>query len=438
MSGPFEGITVVEFGQFVVVPFCAQLLADAGARVIKVEPPAGDSYRSWPDQLAPGVTRQFLIKNRGKESVSLDLAHERAPEVVHALVREADVVLVNLSPAAVERRGLDYVSLAEINPRIIYGAVTAYGQVGPEASLPGMDVVVQARSGLLSSLAAEYDGVPMHSEVQVADYSTATLLYGGVASALFARERNGHGQRVDVSLLAGALTVQNNALAHAHDHDSWRVDFADRRLPALRDAGASRRRVEDERQASRPDPRHHTQHYRVFRTANGFLAVGAGSPGARRRLCEVVGLPPELARDSPEELGRRLEEALARRTSQQWVEVLEPAEVPVATVRHIDELLFDSHAEEEGLIADHDHPTAGTYRGLGTPVRMSGTPWRAQRPAPQFAADTAVVLSELGFDDESIATLCAQGAVADGAAGAYGPVDNTATTEQPDPTQRRR
>lgn len=427
MSGPFEGITVVEFGQFVVVPFCAQLLADAGARVIKVEPPAGDSYRSWPNQLAPGETRQFLIKNRGKESVSLDLAHERAHEVVHALVRAADVVLVNLSPAAVERRGLDYASLSAVNPRIVYGAVTAYGQVGPEAPLPGMDVVVQARSGLLSSLAAEQGGVPLHSEVQVADYSTALLLYGGVASALFARERTGEGQRVDASLLGGALTVQNNSLGHVHGHDSWRVDFTEERLPALREAGASRAEVEAERQTMRPDPPRHMQHYRVFGTANGFLAVGAGSPGARRRLCEAVGLPPDLAESDPTETGRRLEQALRERTSEEWVELLMSAEVPVATVRHVDELLFDPHAEEEGLIADYDHPTAGTYRGLGAPIRMSSTPLRAERPSPPFAAHTLAVLSDLGFDATAIETLCAEGAVVAGRA-----------AEPPDPTTRSR
>jgi crotonobetainyl-CoA:carnitine CoA-transferase CaiB-like acyl-CoA transferase len=414
MSGPFDGLTVVEFGQFVVVPFCTQLMADGGARVIKVEPRTGDTYRNWSDQLAPGESRQFLIKNRGKQSISVDLAHDRSPEVVRMLVEAADVVLVNLSPAAVARRGLDYESLKAINPRIVYGAVTAYGQVGPEAHLPGMDVVVQARSGLLSSLGAERDGVPLHSEVQVADYSSAMLLFGGIASALYVRERTGEGQRVDVSLLGGALAVQNNSLGHVHAQDDWRVDFVENRLPKLRDANAAGAEVEAERRALRPDPPSHTAHYRIFRTANGFLALGAGSAGARRRLCETVGLDPELADTDPEAFGRRLELVLHDRPSDEWALLLLAADVPVAKVRHIDEMLFDAHALEEGLVADYDHPVVGKYRGLGVPIRMSATPLCADRPSPAFAADTVPVLAEVGMDPAAIDSLLADGAVLDG------------------------
>lgn len=414
MSGPFDGITVVEFGQFVVVPFCTQMLADGGARVIKVEPPSGDSYRSWPDPLAPRETRQFLIKNRGKESLSLDLSHPRAAEVVRTLVEAADVVLVNLSPSAVVRRGLDYDSLAAINPTVIYGAVTAYGQVGPEAHRPGMDVVVQARSGLLSSLGAEQDGVPLHSEVQVADYSSAMLLFGGIASALYVRERTGLGQRVDVSLLAGALAIQNNSLGHVDGYDDWRVDFVEDRLPKLRDANEPRAVVEAERRSLRPDPPSHTAHYRIFRTANGFLAVGAGSPGARQRLCQAAGMEATLAETDPDNFGRQLDLVLRERASDEWVEILLNVDVPVAKVRHIDEMLFDPHAQAEGLIAEYDHPVVGRYRGLGVPIRMSATPWRANRPSPAFAAHTVAILGELGMDANAIESLVAGGAVIDG------------------------
>ncbi len=414
-EGPFEGVTVVEFGQFVVVPFCAQLLADGGARIIKVEPPGGDAYRSWPSPLAEAETRQFLIKNRGKRSVSIDLSHPDAREVVRALIEVADVVLVNLSPAAVERRGLDYESVAAINPAVVYGAVTAYGQVGPEASRPGMDVVVQARSGLLSSLAAEQDGLPLHSEVQVADYSAALLLYGGISSALYAREKTGAGQRVDTSLLGGALTVQNNSLGHVYEADEWRTEFVRDRLPRLRDAGASGTAVEGERRALRPDPPSHTAHYRVFRTRDGSIAIGAGSPGARRRLAEAVGLEPELGEDDPLEFGRKLQEALRARTSGEWTASLVAADVPVAEVRHIDELLFDEHAEAEGLVADYEHPVVGRYRALGVPIRMSATPMRAGRASPSFAADTTDVLTELGFGADAIAKLRSEGAVHDAA-----------------------
>lgn len=411
MNGPFDGLTVVEFGQFVVVPFCGQLMADAGARVIKVEPPTGDNYRSWPAQLAPNETRQFIIKNRGKQSVSIDLGHPDSVRVLRALIESADVVLVNLSPSAVARRNLDYESVAKINPAVVYGAVTAYGQVGPEASLPGMDVVVQARSGLLTSLGAERDGVPLHSEVQVADYSAAMLLYGGIASALYVREKTGTGQSVEVSLLGGALTVQNNSLGHVPGADAWREEFVNDRLPELRRAGATGALVESERRQLRPDPPSHTSHYRVFRAADGFIAIGAGSAGARRRLSSVVGLDEDVAAQDPAEFGRQLEAALLERTSKQWATALVEAGVPVAEVRHVDELMFDAHVAAEGLIADYDHPVVGRYRALGSPIRMSATPMTPGAPSPTFAHHTIEILKELGFADDEIATLCSRKAV---------------------------
>jgi crotonobetainyl-CoA:carnitine CoA-transferase CaiB-like acyl-CoA transferase len=410
-SGPFTGLTVVEFGQFVVVPFCAQLMADAGARVIKVEPPTGDSYRTS-HQIAPMEGRQFLIKNRGKESIAVDLGHPDAEDVVHALLRAADVVLVNLSPAAVLRRGLDYESVRAVNPRVVYGAATGFGQVGPEASLPGMDVVVQARSGAMSSLAAERDGLPFHSEVQVADYSAAMMLFGAVAAALYHRERTGVGQRVDVSLLGAALAVQNNSLAHVHELDQWRHEFVTDHLPRLRKEGADGARIEAVRRELRPDPPSHSAHYRVFRTADGAVALGAGSPHSRRRLVELTGVDGTLADSDPDAFGEQLAGVLVDRSTEEWVRLLRAADVPVSAVRHIDELFFDEHVEAEGMVADYDHPVVGRYRGLGVPFRMSATPLDGRgRPSPSFAAGTDRILAELGFDAPTREALVRSGAV---------------------------
>lgn len=414
MSGPFDGLTVVEFGQFVVAPFCAQMMADAGARVIKVEPLTGDSYRSEL-QVAPMESRQFLIKNRGKESIALSLSHPDAAPVVRGLIEAADVVLVNLSPAATSRRGLDYDSVAQINPRVIYGAVTAYGHTGPEASLPGMDVVVQARSGVMSSLAAEHDGLPHHSEVQLADYSSAIMLFGAVSAALFHRESTGEGQRVDVSLLGSALALQNNSLAHVYATDQWRSEFVDTVLPEMRRDGASWAQVEEVRGRMRPDRRRHVQHYRVFRTSDGAVAVGAGSQPSRRRLANVAGIEQELFENDPAEFGARLVEVIAGRSTDTWVEDLRAADVPVAAVRHIEELFFDPHVAAEGLMADYEHPVVGRYRGFGVPFRMSATPLDGGgRGSPVFASSTDTVLAELGFDASTRSALAESGAVVRG------------------------
>jgi len=407
-------LTVIEFGQFVVAPFCAQMMADAGARVIKVEPLTGDSYRSEL-QVAPMESRQFLIKNRGKESIALSLSHPDAAPVVRALIEAADVVLVNLSPAATSRRGLDYDSVSQINPRAVYGAVTAYGHTGPEASLPGMDVVVQARSGVMSSLGAEQDGLPHHSEVQLADYSSALIMFGAVSAALFHRERTGEGQRVDVSLLGSALALQNNSLAHIYATDDWRSEFVDTVLPQMRRDGASRTQVEDARSRMRPDRRGHVQHYRVFRTSDGAVAVGAGSPPSRRRLADVAGIEQELFDVDPAEFGAQLVEVIADRSTDTWVQDLRAADVPVAAVRHIEELIFDPHVAAEGLMADYEHPVVGRYRGFGVPFRMSATPLDGGgRGSPVFASSTDTVLAELGFDASARSALAESGAVVRG------------------------
>lgn len=412
-GGPFTGFTVLELGQFVVVPFCGQLMADGGARVIKVEPPTGDSYRRIGD-VGHQESTQFLIKNRGKESIAVDLASPDGAEVVRRLIAAADVVLANLSPAALTRRGLSYEAVAEINPAAVYGVVSAFGQRGPEAHLPGMDVVVQARSGLLVALGAEEDGVPRHSEVQAADYATSLLLLSGVTAALLARERTGRGQRVDVSLLAGAMTLQNNVLGHVHGVDDWRHRFVEESLPRLRRAGAPPAEVEAERVGLRSDPPTHTSHYRVFRTGDGFVAIGAGSPPARARLFDLTGVSEEQLSRDPSGLTRQLADTLAARPSAHWVEALRAADVPVAEVRHVEELFFDPHVEAEGLVADFDHETVGRYRGLGAPIQLSDTPWRAVAPSPPFARHTRPILAELGFDAAAVEELLAGGAVVAG------------------------
>ncbi|OLM18476.1 MULTISPECIES: CoA transferase [unclassified Pseudonocardia] len=409
MTGALDGITVVEFGQFVSVPFCGQLMADAGARVIKVEPPGGDSYRSS-HELAPGESRQFAIKNRGKESVALDLGHPDAGEVVRRLAALADVVLVNMSPAAVARRGLDAATLSAVNPRLVHGAVTGYGTVGPDAGLPGMDVVVQAHSGLVAALGAEADGVPRHSEVQVADYASSLLLLAGVSMALVARDRTGRGQPVDVSLLGAALTLQNNQFSHVDAVDGWRAAFVADELPRLRRAGAGRDRIAAAREAHQPDRLTLTGHYRVFGTADGAIAVGAGSPPTQERLAAIAGMPVDRLRTGTEAVRADLAALFVTRDSAEWVTRLREVAIPCAVVRALDEVLTDPHVEAEGLVADVEHPAIGRYRGLGAPIRFGGTPSEPTRPSPPFAAHTTAVLDELGFTPAEARRLLRSGA----------------------------
>ena len=400
MSGPFEGLTVVEFGQFVVVPFASQFLADGGARVIKVEPPSGDTYRNA-DTIAPKESRAFITKNRGKESLALRLGAPEAVTVIERLVRLADVVLVNMRRQTVEKRGLTYADLKVINPRLVYGSVTAFGTRGPEAEYAGMDVVAQARGGLMQALGTERNGIGFHSEVQVADYTAALLLLSGVTTALYARERLGIGQEVEVSLLGGALTIQNNVFSEFADHDGWRQVFLEEVLPQARAEAWDSSRLEHARSGLRPDPRN-TDFYRVFRTADGALAIGAGSADLIRLLIETLGVDPAASRDHQT---AGVEAAFAARSSAEAMELVRTAGIPVSHVQHIEELLRDEQVEAEGLVHDLEHPTAGAYRMLGTPIRLSETPYAPSRPSPGFAEHTRQILVELGFSADEIRSL---------------------------------
>lgn len=406
-DGPFAGLTVLEFGQFVVVPFCSQFLADGGARVIKVEPLNGDPYRSA-DAIAPNESRQYITKNRGKQSLSLKVGAPGADEVINRLVRIADVVLINMRKETVERHGLAYEKLKLVNPQIVYGSVTGFGSKGPEAKYAGMDVVAQARSGLIMAAGAERDNLHFHSEVQIADYTAALLLLSGVSAALLARERRGHGQEVEVSLLGAGMTIQNNVLGDFAEHDGWRSEFLNEVLPRARAERWSVAEIDAARSELRPDPRN-TDFYRVFQTADGSVAVGAGSPGLVKQLLETLGAGG-AGEDRATQV-RGIEEALEAMSSEDAIELFREEGIPVSAVFHIDELLRDPHVEAEGLVADLDHPTVGRYRALGEPIRLSADPFRANGTSPTFAADTESILGELGFSGQEIEGLVDAGSV---------------------------
>lgn len=409
--GPFDGITVIEIGQFVVVPVCSQQLAWAGARVIKVEPPDGDNYRRS-NQVTGDESRAYLAKNRAKESIALRIGTAGANEVLRRLFAKADVLLVNMSPAAAARHGLDYESVRRHNRRIVHGSVSGFGHVGPEASLPGMDGVAQARSGLLLGFgAADASGVPHHSEVVAADYAAAMLLFGGIASALYARERTGEGQKVEISLLGGALALEGNQLLHLEDHDQWRHQFVDEELPKLRAEGGSPSQIEARREMLRPDKNERRRAtHRVIRTSDGYIAVSAGSQRLKSLLFDITGVDPTTAVDLAD-ITARLDVAVGDEPTEHWVGEMQRLGIPVAEVRHPDELLFDEHAFAEGLIVEGEHPALGPYRAFGPAIRMSETPLRASEPSPGFAAHTDLVLRELGYSDDEIAHLADHDAV---------------------------
>src|SRR4029453_6865603 len=277
---PFAGLQVVEFGQFIAVPFCAQLLADGGAHVIKVQPPDGDPVRHLAP-LAPGESRHFISRNQGKHTLPLDVRHPEARRVIDRLVSRADVVLTNFRPGLAEELGLAWASLAARHPRLIVGNVSAFGRHGPDAGLAGMDMVIQARSGLMATLGRVQDGVPTAGDAPVADYVCALTLAFGIAAALLRRERTGGGGEVDVALLMAALLVQNNSFVRVAAADGPVHAATLQALAAARGAG----RPHAEQAAALPTTRTPGMvgiYYRTYTTRDATIAVACVSPGLQR------------------------------------------------------------------------------------------------------------------------------------------------------------
>lgn len=407
--GPFDGLVVVEIGQFVVVPVCSMQLAHGGARVIKIEPPEGDTYRSS-HPVVELESRHYLAKNRGKQSVALRLGAPGVDEILRRLFVRADVVLSNMSPAALRRHGLTYEAVRRVNERVIFANVSGYGHVGPEADRPGLDVIAQARSGLLTAFGAEHDDLPLHSEVQAADYTASTLLLAGIASALYARERTGQGQKVEVSLLGGALALQGNALQHLERYDGWRTQFL-QDLPRMRAEGRTPREIEDRRDELRPDGGIDRSAYRVVRTSDGCIALAAGGASGRGRVLAALGIELDASASSSERADA-IDGVLATNTTAHWSDHLSARGIPVSDVRHVEEMLFDEHVLAEGLIVEVEHERVGVYRTLGAPVRLSATPFTANAPSPPFARHTRLVLEELGFAEAEVEAFVGAGAVA--------------------------
>ena len=416
---PFAGITVLEFGQFVAVPYGAQLLADGGARVIKIEPLEGEASRHtgyrWGD-----VTRHFLARNRGTHSLPLSLRHEKAAGILDALLAKTDVVLTNLRPGLAQQFGLDYDSLSERYPRIIVGNVTAFGEKGPDAGLAGMDQVVQAHSGLMAMNGGMRDGRPIAEGSPISDFMCAALLAYGVASALYRRTSTGRGGRVDTSLLMSALILQNNLLIRVEDQDGeTHATYLDW-LAGARASGMPYAEQATHMPSSRV-ARLVSIYYRTFTTKDSAIAIACPSVGLRRRLMEVMGLhdpaldpslPQEQRHALDTELRDGIEALFASETTDHWEGRLREAGIPVSRVRFPTELIDNEQAAANDLFIHRDHPEAGPFTVLGNALKLDDAGFApAPTPAP-FRSETRDILAWAGLSRDAIEDAIESGAVA--------------------------
>jgi crotonobetainyl-CoA:carnitine CoA-transferase CaiB-like acyl-CoA transferase len=393
---PLGGVLVIDLTRVLSGPYATMLLADMGARVIKVEQPGrGDDTRSWGPPFIGNESAYFLSINRNKESLTLDLKQPRARAILDTLLDRADVLVENFRPGTMARLGLGSEDVCRNRERLIYCSVSGFGQTGPRSDQPGYDAVIQAESGLMS-ITGSADGPPFRLGVAITDIVSGMFAAQGIAMALLARARTGRGQRVDIGMLdsAAALLTYQAAIY-------FETDDAPQRL----------------------GNRHPTiVPYETFAAADGDFVLAVGNDDLWRRFCSVIGIS-EVAddprfttnRDRVQHYGTLrplLAERLLAGTRAQWIAALTAEGVPCGSVRDVAEALEDSQLHARSMIEVVQHATLGAVRVLGVPVKLSDTPGSVRSAPPSLGQHTAQILrADLGLSEEEIAILRENGAV---------------------------
>jgi crotonobetainyl-CoA:carnitine CoA-transferase CaiB-like acyl-CoA transferase len=390
---PLKGIRVLDLTRVLAGPYCAMLLGDMGAEVIKVEEPGkGDDTRGWPP-FAGGESTYFMSVNRNKKSITLNLKAPEGRELLEKLAKKSDVLLENFRTGTMEKLGLGYARLAKLNPRLVYCAISGFGESGPEAHRGGYDLIVQAESGVMD-LTGFPDGPPVKVGNSIADLVAGMSGAHGVTLALLARQRTRRGQKVEVAMLdvmASLLTYQAGMYLNAG------------RTPARRG---------NEHPSIVP--------YEVFKAADGYLALGVANNSLWERCCAALERP-DLAKDPryATEAARvehratlvpLLNEALGARPAEEWMKRLEAVGVPAGRIRTVPEVCESEHLRARGMLVALPHTKAGTVRMMGVPIRLHGTPGKARTAAPVLGADTDAVLTRvLGLRRAEVQRLRAAG-----------------------------
>jgi crotonobetainyl-CoA:carnitine CoA-transferase CaiB-like acyl-CoA transferase len=421
-SGPLDGIRVLEFSQIIAGPFAGLNLADMGAEVIKVEPPEGEPWRVAQEFVPGAGGKWFQSLNRGKRSLVLKLQDERAQKIVHDLVPDIDVVIVNYRPDVPARLGIDYETLSAIRPDLIYVDNTAFGRRGPWAHRPGYDIVVQAATGLMAGEGKlDDDGAPERMVANIADYATGIAIAWGVCAALFHRERTGEGQLIESTLLATALAVQGSDVMELPAVDAvTRAPIAER-VEQMRAEGASYAELLVARNPFAGLARANI-YYRAFKTKDGAVAVGALSAGLHAKVGAAFGVEAvdvtQLDLSDPQTLERmaqRVDEVIAlveSKTTAQWMEIFDREGVPAAPVNFAEDMSSDPQVTANEMMVELEHDLTGSQRQVAPILRFAQTPLEAQGSSPPLGRDSDAIVSRAGYSADRIAELREAGVIA--------------------------
>ncbi len=390
-----SGIKVVDLTRVLTGPYCTMMLGDMGADVIKIEQPGkGDDTRAWGPPFIDGESAYYLSINRNKRSLTLNLKSDEGKEIIHKLLAEADVVVENFAPGATERLGLDYQSVKEIKPDIVYTSISGFGQTGPWKNQTAYDLILQGMSGLMSVTGFE-DGQPTRFGVPIADLAAGMFGAYATVSALFHRERTGEGQHVDTSMLGGGIALLSYQAA---------IYFATGQQPA---------RTGNAHPIVAP--------YQTFETKDGYVNVASGNDGIWNRFCTAMGMEHLLedARFTDNagritkriELAEEIEKTLTQYETDEVITLLEKASVPCGPISELPDVFDSPQVEHYNLRQRVPHPTLGEVDQTGFPYLLSETPCEIRMAPPVLGQHTGDVLTELGYDEETIGKLREAGAV---------------------------
>ena len=415
MPGALDGIKIIEFTQIIAAPFGGMLLADMGAEIIKVEPLEGEPWRLH-TEFIPKESKTFIGLNRGKKSLPLDLQSPEGLEIAQKLVADADVVIINARPDVPKNLGIDYETLSQINPKIIYCDNTAFGRRGPHGYRPGYDLIVQAMSGLLAADNKVVDGVPQQvTATAVADYTTGVAIAWGVSAALFSREKTGKGQKIDTTLLSTSLLIQGGFM-ELEDHGKDEKDELVETLGALREAGLPYTSLLEQQQVYSPFNTAFRIYYTTYQTSNDVIAIACLSNRLRKKAADAIGvIDPRFSDDfdpddpdsidAIESLSEQIKSILITKTCQEWLAIFDDAGVPAGPVRFIQELTDDEQVIANDMVVEVNHSLAGKVRMAGPMIQMSETPLEAKSASPALGEHTDQIMLELGYSEEEITDL---------------------------------
>ena len=384
-----EGITVIDCSQILAGPFCSMLLADHGARVIKVEKPnGGDDVRGWGPPFIGDDSSAFVQLNRNKESISLDIKEEEGKKILTKLIKKADVLIENSRVGTMEKLGFGYEDVKKINSKIIYCSITGFGTDGPYAKRGGFDLIAQGMSGLMS-ITGHPDSPPAKVGVPIADLNTGMFAMQGILSAYIHRLKNNEGQNLEVSLLESAL---------AYTMYESSIFFTTGKI-------------------SSPDGSAHrlTAPYQAFKTKDGYINIGAANQSNWERLLGVLNLEnlkddPEFIDSKSRQINRKkleniLEVIFITKSSKEWIGILIKNSIPSGPIYNMKEVWDDEQVKSRNMDVRIDHPKQKNSRNIGVAVKLGKTPGKIKSPAPLYGEHSKKILKELGYSEEKISDL---------------------------------